>query len=140
MLLVAHAPLTLSGLDEIITAAEPLAVTRQQDHVYGWVEIRKGQAYLHGIQINEYKQANRWQHDVGRVRRLLLHRSELQGLIGAVERRGYTLIPLELYWKKGRAKLQVGLAKGKKQHDKRATDKDRDWQRDKSRIMKANRR
>jgi SsrA-binding protein len=52
-------------------------------------------------------------------------------LVGAVERRGYTLVPLELYWKEGRAKLEVGLAKGKKQHDKRATEKDRDWQRDK---------
>ena len=61
-------------------------------------------------------------------------------LIGAVERRGYTLVPLQLYWKAGRAKLEIGLAKGKKQHDKRATDKDRDWQRDKSRIMKALRR
>ena len=58
----------------------------------------------------------------------------------AVERRGYTLVPLELYWKEGRAKLEIGLAKGKKQHDKRAADKDRDWQRDKGRIMKAMRR
>ena len=55
----------------------------------------------------------------------------------AVERRGYTIVPLELYWKEGRAKLEIGLAKGKKQHDKRANDKDRDWQRDKGRIMKA---
>jgi SsrA-binding protein len=54
-----------------------------------------------------------------------------------VERRGHTIVPLELYWKNGRAKLEIGLAKGKKQHDKRATDKDRDWQRDKSRIMKS---
>jgi len=74
--------------------------------------------------------------------RLLFRRTPLvlDHLIGAVERRGYTLVPLELYWKAGRAKLLVGLAKGKKQHDKRATDKDRDWQRDKSRIMKAMRR
>ena len=62
--------------------------------------------------------------------------AELQQLIGAVERRGYTLVPLELYWKSGRAKLQVGLAKGKKQHDKRATEKDRDWQRDKARALR----
>ena len=78
--------------------------------------------------------------DPTRTRKLLLNRRELDHLIGAVERRGYTLIPLELYWKSGRAKLQIGLAKGKKQHDKRATEKDRDWQRDKSRILKANRR
>ena len=61
-------------------------------------------------------------------------------MVGAVERRGYTIVPLELYWKAGRAKLEIGLAKGKKQHDKRANEKDRDWQRDKGRIMKASRR
>jgi SsrA-binding protein len=71
-----------------------------------------------------------------RTRKLLLHYSELQRLLGAVERRGYTLVPLELYWKNGRAKLQVGLAKGKKQHDKRAVEKDRDWQRDKARLLR----
>jgi SsrA-binding protein len=78
--------------------------------------------------------------DPTRTRKLLLHRRQLDHLVGAVERRGYTLVPLELYWKAGRAKLLIGLAKGKKQHDKRATEKDRNWQRDKSRIMKAMRR
>ena len=67
---------------------------------------------------------------------MLLHRRELDRLIGSVERKGYTLIPLSLYWKKGRAKLDLGLAKGKKQHDKRATDKDRDWKRQKERLLK----
>ncbi len=71
-----------------------------------------------------------------RTRKLLLHHSELSGLIGAVERKGYTVVPLELYWKNGRAKIQVGLAKGKKQHDKRATEKERDWQRDKARLLR----
>ncbi len=71
-----------------------------------------------------------------RTRKLLLNKSEISRLIGAVERKGYTLIPLDLHWKDGRAKLEVGLAKGKKQHDKRATEKDRDWQRDKARIMR----
>jgi SsrA-binding protein len=71
-----------------------------------------------------------------RTRKLLLHESEISGLIGAVERKGYTLVPLELYWQHGRAKLSVGLAKGKKQHDKRAVEKDRDWQRDKARVMR----
>ena len=65
-----------------------------------------------------------------------MHRKELDRLIGAVERRGYALIPLALYWKKGRAKLEIGLAKGKKQYDKRKSEKDRDWQRQKERIMK----
>ena len=71
---------------------------------------------------------------------LLLNRRQLDHLVGKVERSGYTLVPLELYWKEGRAKLEIGLAKGKKQHDKRDTEKDRDWQRDKGRIMKAMRR
>ena len=71
-----------------------------------------------------------------RTRKLLLHRNELDRLIGATERRGYTIVPLELYWKHGRAKLQIGLAKGKKQHDKRATEKERDWQRDRARLLR----
>ena len=72
-----------------------------------------------------------------RQRKLLLNRAEIDRLVGAVERAGYTLVPLELYWKAGRAKLKIGLAKGKKQHDKRATEKERDWQRDKARLLRA---
>ena len=67
----------------------------------------------------------------------MLHRKEIDRLSGLVERKGFTLVPLELYWARGRAKLAVGLAKGKKQYDKRAAAKDRDWQRDKARAMKA---
>jgi SsrA-binding protein len=74
--------------------------------------------------------------DPTRTRKLLLNKSEIAHLIGAVDRKGYTLVPLELYWRRGKAKLQVGLAKGKKQHDKRATEKDRDWQRDKARLLR----
>jgi SsrA-binding protein len=70
-----------------------------------------------------------------RNRKLLLHYHELSKLIGSVERKGYTLIPLAMYWSKGRAKLEIGLAKGKQLHDKRATEKDRDWQREKARVM-----
>ncbi len=106
-----------------------------------YVYLKNGEAFLFGAHLNALNSAST--HvvtDPTRTRRLLLNRRELDRLIGAVERRGYTLVPLEMYWKAGRAKLKVGLAKGKKQHDKRATDKDRDWQRDKSRIMKANRR
>jgi SsrA-binding protein len=77
------------------------------------------------------------QPDPTRTRKLLLHRNEIDRLIGLVERRGYTLVALELYWKNGRAKLAIGLAKGKKQHDKRAAEKDRDWERDKARVVKA---
>ena len=74
-----------------------------------------------------------------RSRKLLLNRREIDKLIGAVDRKGYTLVPLALYWKKGRVKLEIGLAKGKKEHDKRAADKDRDWGREKQRILKHNR-
>ena len=74
-----------------------------------------------------------------RSRKLLLNRREIDKLTGAVERKGYTLVPLALYWKKGRVKLEIGLAKGKQEHDKRAADKDRDWGREKQRILKHNR-
>ena len=74
-----------------------------------------------------------------RARKLLLHREEINKLIGFVERKGFTLVPMTLYWKSGRAKLQVGLGKGKKMHDKRAALKEKDWKRDQERIMKNNR-
>jgi SsrA-binding protein len=102
-----------------------------------YVYLRGGEAFLIGAHFSPLPAAS--SHitpDPVRTRKLLLNYSELQGLIGAVERRGYTLVPLELYWKNGRAKLQVGLAKGKKQHDKRAVEKDRDWQRDKARLLR----
>ncbi|HET9107835.1 MAG TPA: SsrA-binding protein SmpB [Steroidobacteraceae bacterium] len=102
-----------------------------------YVYLRGGEAFLIGAHISPLPSTS--SHviaDPVRTRKLLLHRSQLSGLVGAVERKGYTLVPLELYWKDGRAKLQVGLAKGKKQHDKRATEKDRDWQRDKARLLR----
>ncbi len=105
-----------------------------------YVYVRGGEAFLIGAHISPLKTTST--HIVAdpvRTRKLLLHRSELQRLIGAVERRGYTLVPLNLHWKNGRAKLEVGLAKGKKQHDKRATEKERDWQRDKARLLRRGR-
>src|SRR5215831_6600930 len=102
-----------------------------------YVFVKGGEAFLFGAHISALPTAST--HvipDPIRTRKLLLNRSELNGLIGAVERRGYTIVPLELYWKNGRAKLRIGLAKGKKEHDKRNTEKDRDWQREKSRLMK----
>jgi len=102
-----------------------------------YVYLRNGEAFLIGAHIAPLPAASTHvQTDPVRTRKLLLHRSQLQHLIGSVERRGYTLVPLELYWKDGRAKVQVGLAKGKKQHDKRATEKERDWQRDKARLLR----
>ena len=102
-----------------------------------YVYLRGGEAFLIGAHLSPLPTTSTHvTPDPVRTRKLLLRHSELQGLIGAVERRGYTLVPLELYWKNGRAKVQVGLAKGKKQHDKRAVEKDRDWQRDKARVLR----
>jgi SsrA-binding protein len=102
-----------------------------------YVYIRQGEAFLFGAHFTPLNSAST--HVVAdpvRTRKLLLNRAELDHLVGAVEREGYTLVPLDLHWSKGRAKLNIGLAKGKKQHDKRATEKDRDWQRDKARLMR----
>lgn len=103
----------------------------------GYAVIRYGEAWLIGANFSPLPSASTHvQPDPVRSRRLLLHRRELDKLIGATEREGYTIVPLSLYWKKGRAKLAIGLAKGKKQHDKRATEKSRDWQRQKSRLLR----
>jgi SsrA-binding protein len=102
-----------------------------------YVVLREGEAYLIGAHVSPLQSASTHvQPDPTRTRKLLLHRSELNRLIGAVERRGFTLVPLSMYWIRGRAKLKIGLAKGKKDYDKRATEKDRDWQRDKARLMR----
>ena len=102
-----------------------------------YVVIKENEAWLLGCLITPLPTASTHiQPDPTRTRKLLLHRGELNKLIGAVERKGYTLVPTAMYWKRGRAKLEVGLAKGKKQHDKRATEKDREWQRQKERLFK----
>ena len=102
-----------------------------------YVYIRNGEAWLIGAHFSPLKTASTHINaQPTRSRKLLLHRQELDRLIGAVERKGMALVPLDLHWHKGRAKLSIGMAKGKKQHDKRATDKDRDWQRQKARILK----
>jgi|TARA_R100001143_G_scaffold58918_1_gene57164 SsrA-binding protein len=102
-----------------------------------YVLIRHGEAWLANALITALKTAST--HVVPepqRDRKLLLNRNELNKLIGAVERKGYTLIPLNMYWKRGKAKIEIALAKGKQMHDKRATMKERDWQRDKERLFK----
>ncbi|HEU0029152.1 MAG TPA: SsrA-binding protein SmpB [Kofleriaceae bacterium] len=101
----------------------------------GWVEIRKGQAYLHGIQINEYAQANIWQHEVARVRKLLMHKHEIDKLATKTQIKGYTLIPLQLYFKGARVKVELGLVTHKQQHDKRAAKKKADDQREIDRAI-----
>lgn len=103
-----------------------------------YVTLRGGEAYLFGATMTPLPTASTHiRPDPMRTRKLLLHRDELSKLIGLTERKGYTLVPLALYWKRGRAKLEIGLAKGKKLHDKRADAKERDWQREKQRIFKA---
>jgi SsrA-binding protein len=102
-----------------------------------YVILRANEAWLLGAHFSPLTSASTHVNtDPARTRKLLLHRHQIDHLAGSVERRGYTLIPLKLYWKAGRAKLEIGLARGKKQHDKRATEKDRDWQRDKARLLR----
>jgi SsrA-binding protein len=102
-----------------------------------YVLLREGEAWLFGAHVSPLPTASTHiRPDPTRTRKLLLNRNELSRLIGAVERKGYTLIPLLLYWKRGRAKLEIGLAKGKKDYDKRATEKDRDWERERGRLLR----
>lgn len=104
-----------------------------------YVFIKKGEIWISGMHISALNSASTHVTPYAtRVRKLLLHREEISKLIGNVERKGYTLVPTFLYWKNSRAKLEIGLAKGKKLHDKRATEKDRDWQREKARNLKLN--
>ena len=103
-----------------------------------FVIFRDGEAWLLGSHVAPLNTVST--HVIAepkRTRKLLMNRREIDRLIGLVERKGYTLIALELYWSKNKVKVKVGLAKGKKQHDKRDTEKDRDWQRDKSRALRA---
>ena len=102
-----------------------------------YVIIQNGEVLLVGAHIAPLKQASSHIHpNPTRARKLLLHRKEIAKLIGAVERQGYTLVPLSLYWVRGRAKAKIALAKGKKQHDKRQAIKQREWDRDKQRLLK----
>ncbi len=101
------------------------------------VIIKYGEAFLLGAQIQPLLTASTHTiPDPTRTRKLLLNRKELNHLIGSVERQGYTIVPLSLYWKKNKIKIKIALAKGKKEHDKRDSIKDREWQRDRSRIIK----
>ncbi|HAZ7572921.1 SsrA-binding protein SmpB [Legionella sp. PATHC032] len=103
------------------------------------VIIKYGEAFLLGAQIQPLPTAStHFIPDPVRTRKLLMNKKELNHLIGSVERQGYTIVPLSLYWKKNKIKIKIALAKGKKEHDKRDTIKDREWQRDRSRIMKKN--
>ena len=103
----------------------------------GYVFIKNGEAFLSAILITPLQTAST--HivpEARRTRKLLLNRREIDKMSGLIDRQGYTLIPLSMYWVKNRVKLKIGIAKGKQDHDKRAASKDRDWQRDKQRIMR----
>jgi SsrA-binding protein len=103
-----------------------------------YVVVENGEVYLIGAHISPLTSASTHIHpNPTRTRKLLLHREEINKLVGAVERRGYTLVPLSLYWKKGKAKIEIGLAKGKQAHDKRESIKKREVDRELARVIKA---
>ena len=102
-----------------------------------YAEVRGEEAWLVNANIPEFSHGNRFNHEPKRPRKLLLHRREIEKMIGAVERTGMTLIPISVYFNsRGRAKVELALARGKQTHDKRATIKERDWKRDKARLMR----
>lgn len=102
-----------------------------------YVFVKNGEAFIFGAHISPMPTAStHFVPEPLRTRKLLLNRREIEVLDSATARKGYTLVPLELYWKEGRVKLRLGLAKGKKDHDKRDTEKERDWQRDKARLLR----
>ena len=103
----------------------------------GYVVIRNGEMFVIGCQINPLKTASTHvRPDAVRSRKLLLHKDEIRRLIGKVEQKGYTLVPLNLHFSKGNVKCEIGLARGKKQHDKRAATKEREWEVQKGRIAR----
>ena len=99
--------------------------------------VRDGEVFLLNLHIPPYEQGNQFNHDPTRTRKLLLHKKEIKRMIGAVERQGLTLVPLELYFKRGKAKVALALGKGKKLHDKRADEKKKDDQREMARAFRA---
>ncbi len=100
-----------------------------------YARLRNGEVFLEGMNITPYEQGNRYNHDPVRSRKLLLHRREIEKMIGAVEQRGLTLVPLDLYFKDGRAKVALALGKGKKQHDRREDLKKRVAEREAARAV-----
>jgi len=104
----------------------------------GYVMVRGGEIFLIGAHISPLATVStHFTPDPTRTRKLLLHAEEIRRLIGKVEQRGYTLVPLNLHYKKGRIKLEVGLARGKMQHDKRADKRDKEWAREKQRLLRS---
>ena len=125
----------------VLTGTEVKSLRAGQANIAeSFAEIRDGEAWLVNAHIQRFEQGNRYNHEPRRPRKLLLHRKQLNKLQAAVQREGVTLVPLKLFFNEdGRAKLDLGLARGKKQHDKRQAEKDRDWSKQKGRLMKESR-
>jgi SsrA-binding protein len=103
----------------------------------GHVMIKGGELYLIGCRINALRSASTHINpEADRTKKLLMHKAEIKRLIGKVEQKGYTLVPLDMHYKGGRVKATIALAKGKAEHDKRNTEKERDWEREKGRLMR----
>ena len=103
----------------------------------GYVVIRDGELYLIGLRINALRTASTHVHpEPDRTKKLLMHKDEIRRLIGKVEQKGFTLVPLDLHYKGGRVKAEIALAKGKAQHDERESEREKDWQREKGRLMR----
>jgi SsrA-binding protein len=103
----------------------------------GYVHIRDGELYLIGLRINALRTASTHVHpEADRTKKLLMHKAEIRRLVGKVEQKGFTLVPLNLHYKGGVVKADIALAKGKAEHDKRDTEKKRDWERERGRLMR----
>ena len=103
----------------------------------GYVVVKNGELFLIGLRINALRSASKHvSPDADRTKKLLMHREQIRRLIGKTEQKGYTLVPLNLHYKDGRVKAEIALAKGKAEHDKRNTVKERDWEREKGRLMR----
>ena len=137
----AHHEYTITDTVEagiVLTGSEIKSVRANKVNLSdAYARIEKNEAWLIGAHIAQFAQANRWNHEPKRVRKLLLHEREIARLQGAVERKGMTLVPLSIYFNsRGKAKVELALARGKNAADKRATIKERDWKREQGRLMR----
>ncbi|WP_258109879.1 SsrA-binding protein SmpB [Alicyclobacillus sp. SP_1] len=125
----------------VLTGSEIKSVRKGSAHLRdAYARVENGEVFIHNMHIGPYEQANRFNHDPLRTRKCLLHREEIRKLVGAVRERGYTLVPTRLYLRNGFAKVELGLAKGKKLHDKRESVKQRDANREIARALRERQR
>jgi len=125
----------------VLTGTEVKSLRAGKASIKGaFARLARGEVWLEGMHVTPYEQGNRWNHAPERSRKLLLHRREIERMIGAVEQKGLALVPLELYFRRGRAKVVLALGRGKKLHDKRQALKERIADRDVARAMASARR